>query len=91
MGEMVGDLISQIFNLDYDGATLLLLSFIVVVVGLVNLTKISREILYWFAIILTHPIGATMGDYLIQSKGMNFGNIKSSLILGIIFIVVIAA
>ena len=71
MGEMTEDLISQTFNLGYDGGTLLLLSFLVVIVELVYLTKISREILYWFAIVLTHPIGATMGDYLTKPEGMN--------------------
>ena len=41
---MAGDLIPQTFNLGYDGVTLLLLILLVVVVGLVYLTKISREI-----------------------------------------------
>jgi len=52
-------------------------------------TKISRELLYWLAIILTHPIGATMGDYLTKPEGMNLGNTKASLVLAVVFILVI--
>jgi uncharacterized membrane-anchored protein len=50
----------------------------------------SKRTLYWLAIILTHPIGATMGDYLTKPEGMNLGNIKASLVLILVFIVVIA-
>jgi uncharacterized membrane-anchored protein len=89
LGTAFGDLLAHNTPLGFDGGTLLLLLFLVVVVGLVYLTKISRELLYWLAIILTHPIGATMGDYLTKPEGMNFGNIKSSLVLVVVFIVVI--
>ena len=43
MGEMTGDLISQIFNLGYGGGTLLLLSLLSVVVGLVYLKKYQEK------------------------------------------------
>ena len=90
LGTAFGDLLAHNTPLGFDGGTLLLLSLLAIVVGLVYLTKISREILYWFAIILTHPIGATMGDYLTKPEGMNLGNVKSSLVLVVVFIVVIA-
>jgi uncharacterized membrane-anchored protein len=90
LGTAFGDLLAHNTPLGFDGGTLLLLLFLAVVVGLVYLTKISRELLYWLAIILTHPIGATMGDYLTKPEGMNFGNIKASLLLAAVFIVVIA-
>ncbi|PJJ07538.1 putative membrane-anchored protein [Flavobacterium sp. 1] len=90
LGTAFGDLLAHNTSLGFDGGTLLLLLFLAVVVGLVYLTKTSRELLYWLAIILTHPIGATMGDYLTKPEGMNFGNIKASLLLAAVFIVVIA-
>jgi len=91
LGTAFGDLLAHNTSLGFDGGTLLLLILLSVVVGLVYLTKISRELLYWLAIILTHPIGATMGDYLTKPEGMNFGNIKASLLLVVIFIAVIAS
>jgi uncharacterized membrane-anchored protein len=90
LGTAFGDLLAHNTPLGFDGGTLLLLLFLAVVVGLVYLTKISRELLYWLAIILTHPIGATMGDYLTKPEGMNLGNINASLTLVGVFIVVIA-
>ena len=91
LGTAFGDLLAHNTPLGFDGGTLLLLSLLTIVVALVYLTKISREILYWLAIILTHPIGATMGDYLTKPEGMNLGNVKSSLVLVVVFIVVILA
>jgi len=90
LGTAFGDYLAHDTPLGFDGGTLLLLALLLIVVGLVYLTTISRELLYWFAIILTHPIGATMGDYLTKPEGMNLGNIKASLVLVGVFIIVIA-
>lgn len=89
LGTAFGDLLAHNTPLGFDGGTLLLLVLLAVVVGLYFLTKISRQLLYWCAIILTHPIGATMGDYLTKPEGFNLGNIKASLVLVMVFIVVI--
>ena len=89
LGTAFGDLLAHNTPLGFDGGTLLLVGFLAVVIGLHFLTKISREILYWCAIILTHPIGATMGDYLTKPEGFNLGNINASLVLVGIFLVVI--
>lgn len=89
LGTAFGDLLAHNTPLGFDGGTLLLLLLLTIVVGLVYFTKISRELLYWLAIIITHPIGATMGDYLTKPEGMNFGNIKASLVLIVVFIIVI--
>jgi uncharacterized membrane-anchored protein len=89
LGTAFGDLLAHNTPLGFDGGTLLLLLLLAIVVGLFYLTKISRELLYWLAIILTHPIGATMGDYLTKPEGMNLGNIKASLVLIVVFIIVI--
>ncbi|MDN3676015.1 hypothetical protein QWY90_15115 [Flavobacterium paronense] len=90
LGTAFGDLLAHDTPLGFSGGTLLLSALLALVVGLVYLTKISREFLYWTAIILTHPIGATMGDYLTKPEGMNLGNIKASLVLVVVFIIVIA-
>jgi len=89
LGTAFGDLLAHNTPLGFDGGTLLLLILLALVVACVYLTKISRELLYWSAIILTHPIGATMGDYLTKPEGMNLGNVKASLVLVVVFIVVI--
>jgi len=89
LGTALGDVLAHDTPLGFDGGTLLLLGLLGIVVLLVFFTKISRELLYWLAIILTHPIGATMGDYLTKPEGMNLGNTKASLVLAVVFILVI--
>lgn len=91
LGTALGDVLAHNTPLGFDGGTLLLMIGLSIVVGLYFFTKIARELLYWFAIILTHPIGATMGDYLTKPEGFNLGNLKASLVLVVVFIVVIIA
>jgi uncharacterized membrane-anchored protein len=91
LGTAFGDLLAHNTPLGFDGGTLLLLGLIMVVFGLYLFTGISREILYWSAIILTHPIGATMGDFMTKPEGFNLGNINASLVLVGVFILVITA
>jgi len=90
LGTSFGDLLAHNTPLGFDGGTFLLLGLLSIIVGLFYFSKISRELLYWFAIILTHPIGATMGDYLTKPEGFNLGNINASLLLVVVFIIVIA-
>lgn len=90
MGTSFGNLLAHDTPLGFAGGTLLLVSLLMVVVLLVFFTTVARELLYWLAIILTHPTSATMGDYLTKPEGMNLGNIKASLVLILVFIVVIA-
>jgi uncharacterized membrane-anchored protein len=90
LGTAFGDLLAHNTPLGFDGGTLLLFILLTILVGMAYSTKIANEILYWLAIILTHPIGATMGDYLTKPEGFNLGNIKASLVLVVLFLIVIA-
>lgn len=89
LGTAFGDLLAHDTPLGFSGGTILLLVLLAVVILFVFFTKLSRELLYWMAIILTHPIGATLGDYLTKPEGMNLGNIKASLVLVVVFFIVI--
>ena len=54
--------------------------------------RISKTLLFWIAFVLTRPFGATMGDVLTKSTakgGLNFGTIGSSLVLGVILVILI--
>jgi uncharacterized membrane-anchored protein len=65
-----------------DGVTTgILLGLLVVVTGLALRTKLSRVTCYWAAIIVTHPLGAALGDYFTKDEGLNLGNAWSTLIL----------
>lgn len=89
LGTAFGDLLAHNTPLGFDGGTVLLLALLCVLIALVYFTKLSKELSYWLAIILTHPIGATMGDFMTKPEGLNLGNINSSLILVGVFVLVI--
>lgn len=91
LGTAFGDLLAHNTPLGFDGGSLMLIALLLVVIVLVFFTKISRELLYWTAIILTHPIGATLGDYMTKPEGLNLGNVNASWALVGIFALVVSS
>ena len=89
LGTSFGDWLAHNTPLGFDGGTILLSSLLGIVILIYFTRKVSIVILYWFAIILTHPIGATMGDYMTKPEGLNLGNSNASLILLVVFAFVI--
>lgn len=72
-----------------DGlTTAILLGLLVAVTGLALGTKLSRVVCYWAGIVVTHPLGAALGDYFTKADGLNLGNAWSTLILAAAFAVV---
>lgn len=90
LGTAVGDLTANGTALGFGGGVIVLSSMLAIVAALYFFTKISRIACYWAAIVITHPLGACMGDFLTKPDAMNLGNIWSSVILVVVFIVVIA-
>ena len=90
LGTAFGDLLAHDTPLGFDFGTLFLLALLIIVVALDYFSNCSKTLIYWLAIILTHPIGATIGDYMTKPEGMNLGNSNASLILVVVFILVIA-
>jgi len=79
-------------EIGFEHATEILAGALVVVTLLTLLTKIPRDFCYWTAIVLTHPLGATAGDYMTKDKedgGLELGTIKSTIILVAIFLLIV--
>ncbi|WP_020677594.1 hypothetical protein [Geopsychrobacter electrodiphilus] len=76
LGTGAGDLISEGINLGYGVALLTFsLSIAVVAFGYYGL-KLNSTLTFWVVFILTRPLGASIGDFLIQTKvdgGLGFG------------------
>lgn len=89
LGTAFGDYIADATPLGFGGGAALLMSLLVFITLLTLFTKISREICYWLAIIVTHPMGATLGDFLTKPAGLNLGNVKASILLLVVFALVI--
>jgi len=89
LGTAFGDLLAHDTPLGFDFGSLFLLALLMIVAALDYFSKLSKTLIYWLAIILTHPIGATIGDYMTKPEGLNLGNSNASLILVVIFVLVI--
>jgi uncharacterized membrane-anchored protein len=87
-GTTSGDFLSNDTPLGALGGSLLLLGLLGIVVLLLFYTKISKELCYWLALVLMHPIGATIGNYISKPEGLNFGNVWTSVILITVFVII---
>jgi len=68
LGTGAGDLISEGINLGYGVALLTFsLSIAVVAFGYYGL-KMNSTLTFWMVFILTRPLGASLGDFMIQAK-----------------------
>lgn len=87
-GTTSGDFLSNDTPLGALGGSLLLLGLLGIVVLLLFYTKISKELCYWIALVLMHPIGATIGNYISKPAGLNFGNVWTSVVLITAFVII---
>lgn len=90
-GTTSGDLLSNDTSLGAGGGSILLLVILAIFVLLNKYTKVSKEILYWLALVIMHPIGATIGNYISKPAGLNFGNIWTSVVLVLLFLLIFIA
>jgi uncharacterized membrane-anchored protein len=82
LGTAQGDVLADDAGLGYRGAALALAAALAVIAALHRFTRISSNLLFWAAFIVTCPLGASLGDLLTkpaQEGGLNFDRILSSL------------
>ncbi len=89
LGTAFGDYMADETPLGFGGSSALLIGLLVLVALLARFTKTPRDLCYWLAIFITHPVGATMGDFLSKDEGLDLGNVVSTLILLVVFALVV--
>lgn len=93
LGTALGDCIADDAGLGFQRGALLFAGLIVLVALAHFFTKIPKSVLFWFAYVLTRPLGATLGDTLtkpMEQGGFNLSRISSSLVITVLMIVSIA-
>lgn len=85
-GTTSGDLLSNDTPLGAGWGSLLLIGILGIFAILNNYKKASREILYWSTLVVMHPVGATIGNYISKPAGLNFGNVWTSAALISVFL-----
>ncbi|MCK7549666.1 hypothetical protein ACFQGA_15030 [Marinobacter koreensis] len=92
LGTAVGDLISEHFALGYDKALLLFSGLIAAVAIAHYVFKLNAIAAFWFAYVLTRPLGASLGDFMIQAPadgglGVNMMTINIAFLTAIVSLV----
>lgn len=89
LGTALGDWFSEALKIGYLISALIFFGLIGAIYAAFKMKKISEDLAFWIAYILTRPFGASFGDYLSQHKlygGLGFGVDKVSIAFGIILI-----
>jgi uncharacterized membrane-anchored protein len=93
LGTAAGDLTSEKLNLGYLNAVLIFAGLILIVVIAHFGLKLNAVLSFWLAYIFTRPLGASIGDFLSQSRkdgALGLGTVGTSfLFLAAILILVI--
>lgn len=87
LGTAVGDLFSEQLGLGYLKTGIAVLVIIAIIIVAWKL-KLNEILAFWIVYILTRPLGASLGDYLSQSK-VNGGLALGATITSVIFLVAI--
>jgi len=89
LGTAVGDLISEYFSLGYSSATMIFGGMIGAIALAYYAFKLNAVLAFWLAYILTRPLGASLGDFLIQDSNGGLG--ISMVVVNISFLVAIVS
>ena len=92
LGTAVGDLFATTFGLGFLGSTVLFCGVILIPWIGWRFLRFNAIFAFWFAYVITRPLGASFADYLSKSKqlsGADFGDIQTAAVLtGIVAILV---
>ena len=92
LGTAVGDLFATTFGLGFLGSALLFCGVILIPWIGWRFLRFNAIFAFWFAYVITRPLGASFADYLSKSKelsGADFGDIQTAAVLtGIVAILV---
>ncbi|MFD4474792.1 hypothetical protein ACFWPU_01565 [Streptomyces sp. NPDC058471] len=84
LGTSMGDFLSDSSGLGYAGGALLVSGTLAVLLVLMKVPAVPNVLLFWFAFVLTRPLGATAGDFLtkpVAKGGLDLGTAGSSAVL----------
>jgi uncharacterized membrane-anchored protein len=93
LGTAAGDLISEGLNLGYGTSVVIFAVAIAVIAGLRFGARLNAVFAFWFAYVLTRPLGASLGDLLAQpggEGGLALGTVTTSIVfLGAILALIV--
>ncbi len=83
LGTAAGDLLAETLSVGYLWSAAIFGGMIIIVFIIHKYFKLNSVLAFWIAYILTRPLGASIGDYLSQSKddgGLGLGTVVTSVV-----------
>lgn len=93
LGTAFGDFLSNGTRLGFGGGSLVLVGVLAVIAVASRIVPAPMALFYWLAIIVTHPMGATIGDFMTKDHdegGLQLGTKTSTIILTAVFLLIVA-
>jgi len=84
-GTTSGDFITNDTPLGALGGSLLLLSLLAITFLLFKKNIVTKPIAYWSALVLLHPVGATIGNWVSKPIGLDLGNVWTNVFMIALF------
>jgi uncharacterized membrane-anchored protein len=84
LGTSSGDMLAHDTPLGFRGAFFVIAAIMVLLVAAHYLTNVNGTLLFWIAFVLTRPLGAAGGDYLVKptdESGLGWGTLWGSVVL----------
>ena len=92
LGTATGDLVAERFSIGYGWSFWLFVGAIAIVSAGLRYKVIGAILTFWATYVLTRPLGASIGDYLSQTKkvgGIGWGTTKTSYVFLAVILVVV--
>lgn len=90
-GTTSGDLITNDTPLGAFYGSIFLLVLLAIVFAAYRAKKLNFPSAYWSALVLMHPVGATIGNYISKPIGLNLGNVYTNIAMIVMFGVIYVA
>lgn len=87
-GTTSGDFITNDTPLGALGGSIVLIIALVLCFMMYRSKIIDQVAAYWAALVLMHPVGATIGNWVSKPIGLNLGNVYTNIVMGLLFVVI---
>ncbi len=84
-GTTSGDFITNDTPFGAFGGSLVLLALLVAVYAAFRFRRMGGTAAYWLCLVLMHPVGATIGNYVSKPIGLNLGNVYTNVAMVVLF------
>lgn len=87
-GTTSGDFITNDTPFGALGGSIFLMVLLIVIYFGYKIQKVNKTTAYWLSLVLMHPVGATIGNWISKPIGLNLGNIYTNVTMALLFTII---